>query len=126
MKEIPMSRKAPLCAVGLFVVLGALVAPASSAQAITVSQATLKGGELRMEGTGAAPGIFVMVYSSTSVAGARSSYSDGSYRIQSTSFRAPSCEVVVSDGHTPRKTVTLSDCTPTSPPVPITAGGLNQ
>jgi hypothetical protein len=121
-----MFRKVVVSSVGLFVVLGALMVPANIAQAITVSHATLRGGELRLDGTGAARGIFVMVFSTTSVAGARSSYSDGSFHIQATNFRAPSCQVDVSDGHSLRMTLTLSACTPTSAPTPITPGGLNQ
>lgn len=120
-----MLRKASLSAVAAFAVLGSLVVPASSAQAITVSHATLKGGVLRLDGTNAAPGIFVTVFSSTSFAGARSSYSDGSYQIKATNFRADSCQVVVSDRHSLKKTVTLSGCTPTAAPTPIIPGGLN-
>ena len=124
-KEIPMFRKASLSAVAAFVALGSLVVPVSSAQAITVSRATLKGGVLSLDGTGAAPGIYVTVLSSTSFAGARSSYSDGSYHIQATNFRTVSGRVVVSDRHTLNKTVTLSGCTPISAPTPIKPAGLN-
>jgi hypothetical protein len=120
-----MFRKASFSAVAALVALGSLAVPASSAQALTVSRATLKGGVLSLDGTGAAPGIFVTVFSSTSFAGVRSSYSNGSYRIQATNFRADSCQVVVSDRHTLNKTVTLSGCTPTAAPTPIQPVGLN-
>ena len=120
-----MFRKASLSTVAGFVVLGSMLVPASNAHALTVSHATLKGGVLTLEGTNAAPGIFVTVFSSTSFAGARSSYSDGSYLVQATNFRADSCQVVVSDRHTVKKTVTLSGCTPTSAPAPIVPTGLN-
>ena len=120
-----MLRKASLTAVAAFVAFGSLVVPASSAQAITVSHATLKGGVLSLDGADAAPGIYVTVFSHTSFAGARSSYSNGSYRIQAAGFRADDCQVVVSDRHSLKKTVTLSGCTPTATPTPIQPVGLN-
>jgi hypothetical protein len=120
-----MFRKASLSAAAV-VAIGALVVPVSSAQASTISPATLKGGRLSLDGADAAPGIFVMVYSSTSAAGARSSYSDGSYSIEATNFRASTCQVFVTDGRALNKTVTLSDCTPTSAVTPIRSAGLNQ
>jgi hypothetical protein len=124
-KEIPMFREVSLPVVAAFVALGPLALPASSAQASTISHATLKGGVLRLDGTGAAPGIFVTVFSTSSFAGARSSYSDGTYRIQASNFLADTCQVVVSDRHALNETVTLSGCTPTSAPTPITSAGLN-
>lgn len=66
-----MLRKAALPAVASLVLLGALVLPTASAYAATVSRAELKGGQLRLDGVNAAPGIFVMVRSSSSLAGAR-------------------------------------------------------
>jgi|GEM_PF-1276093 len=111
--EIPLLRKASFTAVASLVLLGTLALPTASAQAATVSRAELKGALLRLDGVNAAPGIFVMVRSSSSLAGARS---DGSsaYHVQGTNFRADDCQVVVSDGVTPSATVTLSGCTPTS------------
>ncbi|MDQ1481998.1 MAG: hypothetical protein QOF35_74 [Actinomycetota bacterium] len=117
-----MLRKAWFAVVALFVVLGALVLPAGSAQAVTVSHAELKGGVLSLDGMNAAPGIFVMVSSTSSFAGARSSYSSaGSYHVQKANFRADDCQVVVSDRQTLNKTVTLSGCTPT----PVKPAGAN-
>lgn len=118
-----MLRKAWFSVVGVLVVLVAVVLPASGAQAVTVSHAQLKDGQLNLDGMGAAPGIFVTVSSSSSFASARSSYSsEGSYRVQAANFRADDCQVVVSDRHTPDKTVTLSGCTPT----PAKPAGANQ
>jgi hypothetical protein len=113
-KEIPMLRKTSFSAVAVFVVLGALVLPATTANAITVTRATLRGGLLSVDGTNAAPLIFVTVRSSTSFAGVRSDGS-GEYHVQRANFRADNCQVVVSDRHTLDATVTLSGCTPTAP-----------
>jgi hypothetical protein len=121
-KEIPMFRKAWFAVVAVFVVLCALVLPTTSADAVTVSHAELKGGLLRLDGMNAAPGIFVMVSSSSSYAGARSSYSSaGSFHVEAANFRADDCQVVVSDRQTLNKTVTLSGCTPT----PVKPAGAN-
>ena len=57
-----MLRKTLSSALAAFVMLGALVLPATSADALTVSRAALKGGLLRLDGVNAAPGIFVTVY----------------------------------------------------------------
>ncbi len=103
-----MLRKVSFSAVAAFVVLGALVLPASSANAVTVSHAELKDGLLHLDGMAAAPGIFVTVRSSTSFAGARSEYAlSGAYHVQAANFRADDCQVVVSDRHSPDATVTL-------------------
>jgi hypothetical protein len=114
-----MSRKASLSALASLFVLGALVLPATSASAVTVSRAELTDGLLRLDGVKAAPGIFVTVASSTSLAGARSDGS-GAYHVQKDNFRADDCQVVVSDRHTPIATVTLSGCTPTPATSPST------
>jgi hypothetical protein len=104
----------------LFVVVAAamLVVPAS-ASALTVSKAQLKGGQLVLEGTKAAPGIFVTVESTASAAGARSSTS-GTFKVAASGFTAPDCNVVVSDRQTPSATVRLSGCTPSTTPPPAT------
>ena len=95
-----MLRKASFPAVASLVLLGALALPSVSAHAATVSRAELKDGLLRLDGANAAPGIFVMVRSSSSLAGVRSDGS-GAYHVQAASFRADDCQVVVSDGQTP-------------------------
>ena len=107
-------RKISISTIVAFVAIGALLVPATSAAALSVSSASLRGGLLRVDGTNAARGVFVNVYSSSSSAGARSDYSSGSYHIQKANFRADDCRVVVSDGRTPVATVRLSGCTPTA------------
>jgi hypothetical protein len=114
-----MLRKAWSFAVAAFVLLAALMLPATSANAVTVSRAELKGGLLRLDGVNAAPGIFVTVASSSSFAGARSGPS-GAYHVEAANFRADDCQVVVSDRHTPIATVTLSGCNPTRVTPPST------
>ena len=109
-----MLRKTSFSAVAAFVVLGALVLPATTAHAITVTRATLNGGLLVLDGVNAAPLIFVTVRSSSSFAGVRSDES-GEYHVEMANFRADNCQVVVSDRHPPDATVTLSGCTPTTP-----------
>jgi hypothetical protein len=109
-----MLRKTSFSAVAAFVVLGALVLSATTANAITVTRATLSDGLLVLDGVNAAPLIFVTVSSSSSFAGARSDGS-GEYHVQMANFRADNCQVVVSDRHTLDATVTLSGCTPTAP-----------
>ena len=100
-----------------------LLVPAS-ASALTVSKAQLSGGELRVEGSNAARGIFITAESSTSNAGSRSDL-NGAFKIQATGFRAPDCTIVVSDRQTPTATVKLSGCTPdpaaVNPPPPAPA-----
>jgi len=114
MRKVSFStiRKVTFSTIAAFVAIGSLVVPATSAHAVAVSRATLNGGLLRVDGTNAARGVFVNVYSSSSSAGARSDYSSGAYHIQKANFRADDCQVVVSDGRTPVVTVRLSGCTP--------------
>ena len=108
-----MLLKLHFSTIATFVAIGALVLPATSAAAVTVSNASLRGGLLQVNGANAAPGIFVNVYSSSSSAGVRSGPS-GAYHIQKANFRADDCQVVVSDGRTLTATVRLSGCTPTA------------
>jgi hypothetical protein len=107
-----MMRKARSSALAAIALLAALALPATNADAVTVSRAQLKNGVLQLDGVNAAPGIFVTVASSSSLAGARSS-STGEYHVKAANFRADDCQVVVSDRHTSLATVTLSDCIPT-------------
>jgi hypothetical protein len=95
-----------------------LLLPAS-ASALTVSKAELKGGQLVLEGTKAAPGSFVTAESTTGSAGSRSDTS-GTFKVAASGFAAPDCRVVVSDRETPTATVTLSGCTPSITPPPAT------
>lgn len=107
-----MLRRVLLSALSVLVAAAALVLMPGNAYALTVSRAELKAGQLRIDGANAAPGIFVMVTSTTSSAGIRSDAS-GAYHVQATNFRADDCKVVVSDRQTLSQTVTLSGCTPT-------------
>jgi hypothetical protein len=87
--------------------------------ALTVTKAELKSGQLVVEGTKAAPGIFVSAESTASAAGKRSDTS-GNFKISASGFAAPDCTVVVSDRQTPTATVNLSGCTPSTTPPPAT------
>jgi hypothetical protein len=103
----------------VLVVFVALLLLPASASALTVSKAQLKGGQLVLEGTKAAPGIFVTAESTASAAGSRSDTS-GNFKVAASGFAAPDCRVVVSDRQTPTATVTLSGCTPSITPPPAT------
>ena len=116
-----MFRTALLSALAGSVALVALVLVPTSASALTVTRAELKNGQLRVQGVGASPGVFVTVTSTTSSAGIRSDQS-GAYLVQASNFRADDCTVVVSDRQTLSDTVTLSGCTPT----PATPPSTNQ
>jgi len=105
---------AALCAIG------GQLAMADGASAVTVTKGELNGGQLRVQGSNAAPGIFVIARSATSSAGVRSDQR-GQFTIQASGFSAPDCKVTVSDsGRTPIATVTLAGCTPSVKPVPAT------
>src|SRR4051794_11628129 len=97
---------------GTAALAGLLLVP-GNAYALTVSQAQLVDGQLRLDGADAAPGIFVTVESASSAAGARSD-SSGAYHVAASNFRSDDCKVVVSDRRTPIATVTLAGCTPTA------------
>lgn len=114
-----MLRRVLLSALSVLVAAATLVLMPGNAYALTVSKAELKGGQLRVDGAHAAPGIFVTVTSTTSSAGSRSDGS-GAYHVQASSFRADDCKVVVSDRQTLSQTVTLSGCTPTPSTPPAT------
>lgn len=88
---------------------------ASAAGGLAVSKASLSGGRLTVQGSGAATG-FIAARSTTSVAGVRAGL-DGKFKIQASGFTAPDCRVVLQDNKSNRLTVTLSGCTPTSDPV---------
>jgi hypothetical protein len=108
-----MLRRVLLSVLAVLVAAATLILMPGSANALTVSRAELKAGQLRVDGANAAPGIFVTVTSTTSSAGIRSDGS-GAYHVQASNFRADDCKVVVSDRQTLSQTVTLSGCTPTT------------
>lgn len=101
-------------------VLGSQLTLAGSASAVTVASGSLTGGQLRVQGGSAAPGIFVTARSATSSAGVRADL-QGRFTIRASGFSAPDCKVTVSDsGRTPVATITLSGCTPSVTPAPAT------
>lgn len=114
-----MARTIVARASAFAVVLTALtgqVLVASSANAVTTSKVEFKGGQLRVEGR-AAPGVRVVVESTTSAASARADVT-GAFKLQATGFTAPDCLVTVTDGQTPTATVRLPACQPSVVPVP--------
>src|SRR3954449_3650292 len=115
-----MPRKA------VFLVLAiAMLAVPASASALTVSRAQIASGQVRVEGTGAAPGATVTVSSPTSSVSNRAD-SAGQFRVEGSNFSSADCKVTVSDGGlTATATPLLSGCTAsggttTTPPPPPT------
>ena len=108
-----MLRRLPVLLVPIL-----LLAFPAGASAVTVTKASLSGGELRIEGSGAVGGTFVRAESATSVAGARAD-TKGAFKIQASGFRADDCHVTVFDSRGPVATPALSGCTPkpVTPPV---------
>lgn len=90
-----------------------LVVPAALG-AVSVTRAELSGGQLRVEGSGAAPNATVTVTSPESTAG-RAGDGSGSFRVEASGFSSSTCQATVSDG-TSSVQVTLSGCTPASAP----------
>ena len=109
----------PLAAVTLLAGNAALDS-AHAAGTLTVSRASLSGGNLTVVGSGAATG-FIAARSTTSAAGTRV-FLDGKFTIKASGFTAPDCKVVVQDNKSNTVTVTLSGCTPTTKPVTPPAG----
>ncbi len=109
-------RAALLPAAALALIAGpVLVDSASAAGTLSVSKASLSGGRLSVEGSGASTG-FISARSTTSAAGIRAGL-DGRFKIQASGFTAPDCRVVLQDSNDVRLTVTLSGCTSSVPPV---------
>src|SRR3954451_5331561 len=95
--------------------LGLVASRADAAVRITRSE--LNSGQLRVEGTGALPSHTITITPGP-VTG--TSDSSGSFRIQTSPYSSPTCQVTVSDGAT-SVTASLSGCTPsttTTPPPP--------
>jgi hypothetical protein len=90
-------------------------AAGTSVGSLSVSTASLKAGQLTVQGSGAATG-FISASSTTSAAGARAGL-DGKFKIRASGFTAPDCRVVLQDNKSNRLTVSLSGCTPTVKPV---------
>ncbi len=92
------------------------IGTAASAGAVTATKASFRGGQLRVEGR-SAPGIHVIVESTTSAASARAGV-DGTFKVQASGFSAPDCKVTLRDGRTADATVSLEGCTPNVTPAP--------
>ena len=105
-----------LALVGVFVLIGTLVATSMAQAAVSISRAELSGTQLRIEGQ-ASPNRTI------TVDGVAMGASDGSgrFRIERSGFTAPAdCTVDVNDGSATAATARLSGCTlsSTSPPPP--------
>lgn len=90
---------------------------------VSVKSATLKGGQLQVEGSGGEPGSSIAAVSTTDVADVRVG-TDGRFKIEAPGFSAPDCFVTVSGADSPLVTVPLQGCTrsvkPVQPPTPPT------
>jgi hypothetical protein len=94
--------------------LAALFVVPANGFALTVTKASLQGGNLQVTGTGAQPNVFVIAESFGSSAGIRSDL-QGNFTITKSGFVSADCTVVVSDTTTPIAVPTLSGCTPVAP-----------
>src|SRR5919202_904301 len=96
-----------LAAVGLLVMIGALVVTSAAQAAVSISRAELSGTQLRIEGQ-ASPNRTI------TVDGVAMGTSDGAgkFRIERSSFTAPAdCTVDVNDGSASPTSARLSGCT---------------
>ena len=84
--------------------------------AVSITRAELNGGQVRVEGRGAVPGVTITVSSPESTATGRAD-SAGSFRVEASSFRSSTCRVTVGD-RTSSAEATLSGCTPSATPTP--------
>ena len=111
-----------LAAVGLLVVIGALVVTSAAQAAVSISRAELSGTQLRIEGQ-ASPNRTI------TVDGVAMGTSDGSgrFRIERTGFTAPAdCTVDVNDGSATAATARLSGCTVSTSPPPSSSVSLSS
>src|SRR5919199_4447952 len=111
-----------LAAVGLLVLIGALVVTSIAQAAVSISRAELNGTQLRVEGQ-ASPNRTI------TVDGVAMGTSDGSgkFRVDRSGFKAPAdCTVDVNDGSATAATARLSGCTvSSSPPPPASSASLS-
>jgi hypothetical protein len=111
-----------LTAVGLLVLIGALLVASAAQAAVSISRAELSGTQLRIEGQ-AAPNRTI------TVDGVAMGTSDGSgrFRIERSGFTAPAdCTVDVNDGSATAATARLSGCTVSSSPPPSSSASLSS
>src|SRR5438132_7869338 len=94
------------------VTMGVLASRADAA--VTVTRAERNGGQLRVEGSGALPNHAVSI-NPGAVTG--TSDSSGSFRVETSPYSSPTCQITVSDGAT-SASVPLSGCAPSQPPPP--------
>ena len=111
----------------LLAAIAALFVMPAHGLALTVTQASLSQGQLKITGTGAAPGSFIMAESFGSSAGVRPDV-QGNFSLSASGFVSEDCTVVVRDGSTPIAVPTLAGCTPVAPkpvvsPAPAANGG---
>lgn len=122
-----LTRRAGIAAAALCLGVAGLLASSATANAslftVTVTSATLNGGQLRVEGSGAEPGSNIAAFSTTDVADVRVG-TDGKFKIEASNFTAPDCFITVQDPDAPVVTVPLQGCTrsvkPVQPPTPPT------
>jgi len=118
--KITRTLRAALVTTVAVCAVGGQLAMADGALAVTVTKGELNGGQLRVQGSDAAPGLFVIASSATGSAGVRAD-EEGRFSIRADGFSSPDCQVTVSDsGRTPIDTITLAGCTPSVTPVPAT------
>src|SRR3954452_14053171 len=105
MKITPTLRAALVTTVAVCAVGGQL-AMADGALAVTVTKGELNGGQLRVQGSDAAPGIFVIASCATGSAGVRAN-EQCRLSIQAGAFSSPDCRITVSGSdRTPIDTIT--------------------
>lgn len=97
--------------------VGQLTVSGAANAAVSVTTATLKDGQLRIEGSGGTGGTFIAAFSTTDVAGARVG-TDGRFKIETSGFTAPDCYVTINAEYSPLTTVHLGNCTRSVTPVP--------
>lgn len=106
--HLPVGPRGFGWAAALIIAFG--VGAVSARAAITLTRAELKGTQLRVQGSGALPNHTVVV-TPGSVVGA--SDSTGAFRIETTPYSSPTCQITVSDDAT-SASASLSGCTPTT------------
>ena len=100
----------------LLVVAALLVAPSGALAAVSVKKASLRSGNLAVEGRGARANATIAVTSPQSTATGKASRR-GEFRFGASGFKSSTCKATVGDGST-SVVVTLSGCTVASTPAP--------
>src|SRR5947209_3017244 len=85
--------------------------------AVTVSRAELNGGQLRVEGSGALPNHAISITGGNPTPVTGTSDGNGSFRVETSPYSSPTCQITVSDGAT-SASVPLSGCAPSQVPPP--------